>query len=159
MEYIHPAAWWGMLELVVPALVDRVVEGNLVPGLAVHLRAAVGSEWRNGEARYRALLRYEVAPCQRLRLAERSEAAWNEMRDEVGAANGDAVVDGVKSVLCVQAEVAGSSTPAAGEDGEEIDELRPRFQKRIMLVRARHRRKVVHAMMVALPSKEPVRVA
>ena len=104
MEYIHPAAWWGMLELVVPALVDRVVEGNLVPGLAVHLRAAVGSEWRNGEARYRALLRYEVAPCQRLRLAERSEAAWNEMRDEVGAANGDAVVDGVKSVLCVQAE-------------------------------------------------------
>ena len=90
-----------MLELVVPALVDRVVEGTLVPGLAVHLRAAIGSEWRNGEARYRALLRYETAPGQRLRLAERSEAAWNEMRDEVGAANGDAVVDGVKSVLCV----------------------------------------------------------
>jgi len=149
-----------MLELVVPALVDRVVEGALVPGLAVHLRAAIGSEWRNGEARYRALLRYETAPGQRLRLAERSEAAWNEMRDEVGAANGDAVVDGVKSVLCVEAEFAGTpGTPAAGEDGEEIDELRPRFQKRIMLVRARRRRMVATAMMAALPSKDPVRVA
>ena len=103
----------------------------------------------------------EVAPGQRLRLAQRSEAAWEEMRHEVGAANGDAVVDSVKSVLCLTTDFffAGSSTPAAGEDGEEIDELRPRFQKRIMLVRARHRRKVVHAMMVALPSKEPVRVA
>ena len=63
-------------------------------------------------------------------------------------------------MLCGEAAFAGPpGTPAAREDGEEIDELRPRFQKRIMLVRARRRREVATAMMAALPSKDPVRVA
>ena len=140
LEHLWPAAWWGMLEMVVPALSDRRVSepdptrpgqrvDRLLRGLAPHLVRATGDRFGEDGPRYCIFLQSGLA------VARLAQEAWDFMRAEVGA-DDEVTSDGSASVLGVSAEYAGGSRMAAGEDVESSPE-HPRFQRRLSSCRAR----------------------
>ena len=81
-----------------PKLVDRLVTvpglgQRVVPGLAQHLVAAVGSNWDDGEARYATFLATDFE------CAVRARAAWLRMQKEVERLQGATEIEGERSVL------------------------------------------------------------
>ena len=156
-DYIHDAAYWGMLELVLPKLVDRLVTvpglgQRVIPGLAQHLVAAVGSNWDDGEARYETFL------ATGFECAVRARAAWLRMQKEVERLQGATEIEGERSVLCVDAEYAGGSRIAAGEK-TSTSAAHPQFQKRLSARRALARQHAVELALQRLPRSEPARDA
>ena len=146
-----------MLELVLPKLVDRLVTvpglgQRLIPGLAQHLVAAVGSNWDDGEARYETFLATDFE------CAVRARAAWLRMQKEVERLQGATEIDGERSVLCVDAEYAGGSRIAAGEK-TSTSAAHPQFQKRLSARRALARQHAVELALQRLPRSEPARDA